>query len=189
MNQLGATSAVLATADAIDQGTYVNPIGSILSYQGETLLPSDLNQFADYEINTYLRGSGVNETIKLKFPVSESASHPVTRSRISRKTGIFYQATLDLGTRSVTTFVSTPTGERQGLSAPILVELIHDGYVVAIDGHPRLDLPWEERSMVFEGFGNHTRVDVYLDSFEGSLIFLPLPQQPYYAPLPLPEPW
>ena len=89
----------------------------------------------------------------------------------------------------MTTFVSTPTGERQGLSAPILVELIHDGYVVAIDGHPRLDLPWEERSMVFEGFGNHTRVDVYLDSFEGSLIFLPLPQQPYYAPLPLPEPW
>jgi hypothetical protein len=180
-------SAVLATADTIDQGTYVNPISSILSAQGDTLLPPDLNQFADYEIRTYLRGSDERETIKLKFPVSKSASGPVTRSRISQKTGIFYQATLDLGTRSVTTMVLTPTGERQELTVPISVELIHDGDVVAIDGHPHLDLPWEEGKMVFEGFGDHTRIYVYLDSFQGARVFLPLPQQPYYEVLPIPE--
>lgn len=182
-------SAVLATADAIDQGTYVNPISSILSAQGDTLLPSSLNQFAEYEIRTYLRGSDERETIKLRFPVSNSASGPITRSRFSRKTGLFYQATLDLGTRSVTTIVSTPTGERQELSVPISVELIHDGDVVAIDGHPHLDMPWEERKMVFEGFGDHTRIDVRLDSFQGARIFLPLPKQPYYADLPISELW
>ena len=182
-------SAVLATAEAIDQGTYVNPINSILSAQGDTLLPSDLNQFADYKIYTYLRGSGERETITLKFPVSKSASGPVTSSRISRKTGIFYQASLDFGTRSVTTIVSTPTGERQELSVPVSVELIRDGDVVAIDGHPHLDMPRDERRMVFEGFGDHTRIDVYLDSFQGALIFLPLPRQPYFTGLPISEPW
>jgi len=182
-------SAVLAAADAIDQGTYVNPISSILSAQGDTYLPSDLNQFADYEIRTSLRGSDESETIKLKFPVSKSASGPITRSRISQKTGIFYQATLDLGSRSVTTIVSTPTGERQERSVPISVELIHDGDVVAIDGHPHLDLPWDDPGMVFAGFGDHTRIDVYLASFKGALVFLPLPQQPYYEARPNSELW
>ncbi|MEE4274153.1 MAG: hypothetical protein V2I67_20915 [Thermoanaerobaculales bacterium] len=85
--------------------------------------------------------------------------------------------------------MSTPTGERQELSVPISVELIHDGDVVAIDGHPHLDMPSDERRMVFGGFGNHTRIDVYLDSFQGALIFLPLPQQPYFEVLPIPQLW
>jgi hypothetical protein len=186
-------SAVLATADAIDRGTYVNPINSILSAQGDTLLPSSLNQYAEYTILTYLRGDGGWEDVKLKFLVSKVASGPVTRVFRSRRTGLVYQATLDLGTGSLTTIVSTPTGERQQLSLPVVVELIRDGDVVAIDGLPHLDMDRDDRKMIFGGFGDFTRIDVVLDKLRGARVFLPQsnlpPNKPFLADPPNSEPW
>jgi hypothetical protein len=181
-------SAVLATADAIDQGTYVNPIDSILATQGDTLLPSGLDQYAEYTIHAYLRGDSGREEVELKYSVSEVASGPVTSVFRSRRTGLVYRATLDLGTESLTTIVSTPTGEIQELSLPIVFELIRDGDVVAIDGLPSLEMDFDGRMMVFGGFGAFTRIDVVLDKLMGAGVFLPQPRQPYFTDLLSSEP-
>lgn len=164
----------IATADALENGTYQNPIETVLARQGDTVLPPTFAQHLEYTLNGYARAEDFQNQVEdrhtFQIPLQEAVEGTVRRIWTSPETGLEYSLAVSFADRRLTLWVKTPGGQ-QGRSGASMLDnstggfLIRDGERVALDqGYLDLQIDEGQSEFSFEGEGKFTSFDIYPES-------------------------
>lgn len=172
----------IAAADALENGSYQNPIEAVLARQGDTVLPPAMGQTLEYSINAYGRTEEfqdqVDERHAFRIPLEQAVEGTVRQAWTSPETGLEYSVAVSFNERRLTLWVKTPGGQQARAGSTMLDNasggfLIRDGERVALDqGHVELQIDEGQEEINLEGEGRFTSFDVYPETqaMGGSLL-------------------
>lgn len=129
---------LVETADALEDGSYVNPIEAVLEAQGDATLPPGVSPWLTYGFSIYARGQGdqpqVGAGFEYRFDLRRALAGPVTEKRRADEIGCEVDLTLDLAARSLRVAGRTDNGDAFEARYSIEGDWIVSGEDRAVEG-------------------------------------------------------
>lgn len=177
---------LLQAADALEDGSYENPIEGVLAAQGETELPPGLDPWLEYDLRVYARAEDFQDQVDdhqvFRFRLRDVVEGPVALSRDSAATGLAYRVELDLERKLLALKVETAAGVGLKLEYAVTGEILRTPEGVAVE-NAWLEVAVDGEEHQLPGTGGFTRFDVYPEtSVRTTRVFVPAPPQGTRAP-------